>query len=550
MVESKGWYPVGNYKKYAYASSLKDEDSEEAKNTYNIAINLLNNAHQSLGSDETIERSYTQLQNLVTTERSSEIAFLNKYFKTNFNNETNFSEILKAINEFLNNKNILEDSLSAIEAIDPKNSYKNSNSKLYQLLNDTIPQKIRDICDNFIKQKGKELIIEGREEELMTELSNLLKKEITYLLEQYVRNNILEEDPLLESVEKTLNNGMFENEFIKQILTGYGLEPKQLLASFENRKKKWNNKKIQNLFRITKRTSQKKAGNVFEIFVSEVFKQISSIKTGGQGIEVTVQQTGQLNNMKADQILYFGSVGVDLSNLTNSFKEVVSEETELGNKSVRLQNIKGLKTMLTNLDQAVDAVVEISDKNYKLTSQGFAQNSKYYGGFSAGNSDLEVLENVLSQTPISQNDLENLIFVLVNSGEKTINENDVNDALKMIALNVASFLFDDVAITEGLNDHLTSLQKIHLFNLNGILVPLSIFLQAAADAFSTNQDSLKDYVKVTFSASSVSWPNSDGDTKLTEQDWIKFYNEKLKANRVAVKFFGDFVNFIKQYMKA
>lgn len=549
----KSWYPyAGIYKKYAYSNNLKNENSSpDEQRVYKEASNLLAEAHNNIGSAKSVQRSYQQLRNLANRERAIEVSFLNTYFKTSLNNKSNFSELLNEINRVLNNQATLRDALTAVEQFDLNQSYGNKNSELYDLLNNIIPNKIKEVTENFVRQKGDKFIVEGNEDAVMSELSEKLRTEITLLFNNLMEKTESNQTSFNEQLSQILNSTFSSSgDFIDLILAGYGLEKTQLLSSFEERRKKQKNKNKsfkQNVL-ISKTASKKKAGNVFEIFASEALKAIKTIKTSNKDFQISILQSGQMGNMKTDQFLILGEAKIDLSNIKAIFEEA-SKNNEDGttSSSVRLRNIKGLQAMLTNLEKAKAAIVEISDKNYSLSTGSFVKNSKYYGGFAAGSSDLEILNAVFEQTPINKKNLENLIFVLVNSGNDVINGDNVEDALRLIALNVASFLFDDVTIKESLDDYQSSLEKMHVFNLNGILVPLSVFLQAAADAFEINQDNLQDYVKTSFSSGEVTLvANKDG---LTQEDWENFYNEKLKKNRVSVKFFGDFVNFIKQYMK-
>lgn len=495
----------------------------------------------------TINKSYSQLRNLVAKERAAEIDFLKRFYKTDFNEEANFTEILNAINSLLQDEKILKDSLNYIERITTQSGKENQKSSLYSLLNYTIPEKIEKICQDFIEN---ELIIEDKPNNLednVEKLSDKLLKELTILLDNELQKEIKSVDlKPFENLYNSLSN-QTKNSFIKQIFEGYGLSSNQLLESIKNNINKKGYQSQDKLLKLNHYSTQKKAGNVFEIFSEHLLSEATKKwKVNNKNIKITVQQTGQLNNMKADQILYIGKTSIDLNPLVEAFQQAVFEE---GDRSKRIQNIAGLKAMLNNLSQVQDYIIEISDKNYNLTSQAFAKNNRHYGGFAAGNTNLEILQKVLKMTSLQTSNLDNLIFILVNSGDYMINKRNVEDALKLIALNVGSFLFDDVAIKENLNDYKNSSQKLHIFNLNGILVPLSVFLQAAADAFEENQDELENYVKVRFSSSAVKWPNSTGDKTLTKDDWTEFYNNKLKANLITVKFFGDFTNFISKYMK-
>ena len=60
---------------------------------------------------------------------------------------------------------------------------------------------------------------------------------------------------------------------------------------------------------------------------------------------------------------------------------------------------------------------------------------------------------------------------------------DYNDYLDAIAVNISSFLFDDVAVktTESISNEVRS---VHFLNLNNVYMPLSIFLEKVYDSLS------------------------------------------------------------------
>jgi hypothetical protein len=105
-------------------------------------------------------------------------------------------------------------------------------------------------------------------------------------------------------------------------------------------------------------------------------------------------------------------------------------------------------------------------------------------------------------------------------------------------------MFDDVVITEELDKYNSNINRIHLFNLNGVFIPLSVFLNAAYEAFeSTNKEDLKKYIKIKATLPSVTY-KSDGELKI--DDWYKYIDEKKNNFKMEIHFFKNFVDFIKE----
>jgi hypothetical protein len=78
-------------------------------------------------------------------------------------------------------------------------------------------------------------------------------------------------------------------------------------------------------------------------------------------------------------------------------------------------------------------------------------------------------------------DIEALMFVLANTDAELVGGPDADTACRFIATYIGYFLFDDLQIDEMMPGLTT--QAIHLFNLDGIYIPLSVFLRAAYMAF-------------------------------------------------------------------
>jgi hypothetical protein len=94
-------------------------------------------------------------------------------------------------------------------------------------------------------------------------------------------------------------------------------------------------------------------------------------------------------------------------------------------------------------------------------------------GFAAETPTLANLGGVLARAGV--NDIEDLVFALANTGPGRFNS--TSDGMeKFIATKIANFLFDDVVITDALDNYSSSVNRIHVFNLGGIYVPLSVFL--------------------------------------------------------------------------
>jgi hypothetical protein len=195
-----------------------------------------------------------------------------------------------------------------------------------------------------------------------------------------------------------------------------------------------------------------------------------------------VYRTGA-SGMKADNIITY-QISTDLSEL---FKTTETEKT----RSVRARSVDLLDQMFSKIGTEGGYIVEISDKNYSLTSENFAENK----GFAAQtNFKLNNFDSLLAKMKVSSDIRSSLMFVLANIDEKLVGGEATHDICKYIATYLGYFLFDDLQITESMDNIKT--QAIHLFNLDGVYIPLSVFLRAALYPFNKAPSKISNYVNV------------------------------------------------------
>ena len=269
-----------------------------------------------------------------------------------------------------------------------------------------------------------------------------------------------------------------------------------------------------------------KKGNVMEA-IEALTQDIIQKQFGGKTF-----RTGA-TGMKADNIVTY-KLEVDLDQF---FKETETEK----DRSVRARSVELLEKMFDKIGSKGGYIVEISDKNYSLTSSAFAENK----GFAAQTKfKLANLEKLLDKMFVAREDINSLMFVLANTDEQLVGGADAEDMCKFISTYIGYFLFDDLQIDD--NSYGITTQAIHLFNLDGIYIPLSVFLNAALYAFENLPEKSADYVNVTFESKFNYKRQTDG---LQEEDWTKLYQDRMNESSIDIHFFGDFINFIKTNIK-
>jgi len=537
---TSAWYPTKDFDQYAYASSLRKEDNERAKVALDNALALLSSAKSSMSNVDYLDISYNNLDALWRQEREAEKAFIDKFLKVelDYGDKNEIQKLLQSINTILNSKSQLEATIKTIKSLefDQDKGKNNSVSTAIQAFATyQLPEVIKTTYNTFIE---KYYNVNMTPEMMADTFSSLLSNDVSKVIKTtlYTVESSTGVNPYQELVDYIESIGGMD-EFINSIFVAYGIDKQSILA----RAKKPNpDKTAKDALKSISFNTNKRGGSVAETIRYYFAKAI----TQGKPKSLIIDTAGA-NNQKSDLTLIFGDVEVSIEDLQKTFTDAVIDISKT-ERSKRLQNMAALEKMLENVNDANNSIVLISEKSYNLSGQAFRKGSKKYGGFGAEDLNLVSLYKTLSTSNMNSKQLEDLIFLLVNSGQGMINNyNDLDGAMQVISLQVAKFLFDDAVVTENFSPYQNTANRIHLFDLNGVFVPLSVFLEGVAYAFKNNKDELADFVVAKFHMKQIE-PNSDSNKDLTEEDWNWFYQQKLSNNYVSIHFFGDFINFIKK----
>ena len=180
-------------------------------------------------------------------------------------------------------------------------------------------------------------------------------------------------------------------------------------------------------------------------------------------------------------------------------------------------------------------IVYTSDKNYALTD-GF----KKRGGFSAGaDLSLDMLEGVLGRF-ISN--VDNLIITLLNAGKGAIREGDTGEASKVLARAIAFALFDDWDFIGTAKQDMGG-NAIHVMNLNGVLIPLSVFLFSLGDAVAQAQTSVSAFA--TASVHTASYKTGSYDPIYGLPNWHNAITYGKENTTVSFHFMKSISSFLR-----
>ena len=124
-----------------------------------------------------------------------------------------------------------------------------------------------------------------------------------------------------------------------------------------------------------------------------------------------------------------------------------------------------------------------------------------------------------------------------------IGEEMKSDFQDWIAEDIAYFLFDDFD-TIGLPQ--PSGTSIHIFNLDGILVPMSFFLWLLAEAIEKGTRNPHDIVKAQINSGIIKW--TEEQSVYTKEMWVEQKNDALNNITISVSFLQDFKNIMKEFL--
>ena len=505
------WAPHGR-QDYIYLNTLQKDHSQ----VYHAAKNRLFDTLSNINTE--LEPQLNDLLNLAEREQKKEDEMLDKVFGVSTGTPREDGARIKAFNKLYQHMPIFERNLKKIKEV----GLGSNQGRI------DITASFRGYLETEIKTFFKEVEQSGKwfeinKNNLMEVTKRALVRALSSRDEVYGKDT--PEDQIRRSyqelayvVEQMENNDPFIEE-VFQLYFGTSLDK---LTKKSNGKKQKTKKGSDVISMIS--NAKGIHGNLQEYMLALINDAIpkeinvsSMTKTGSSG-------------QKADLINLFEA----------SFKlptELIDGEKEDG--SVREMFIKRYEDFYQTLKGQTGNIVEISSKNYNLTSTFFKEN----GGFTAqSNITIENLRKMLNAYGYNKKRTDDLIFALTNIGPDTLGQGTeiVSHSLSML---IGYFLFDDIDMDINLN-----VQAIHLFNLDGIYMPLSCFLLAAYDTLKEFETLSRDMVSVHYTPKSVNYQKAtgEGEDVLNKQRWEDIATKKQSQTELSIHFFKEFPKYIAQ----
>ena len=242
---------------------------------------------------------------------------------------------------------------------------------------------------------------------------------------------------------------------------------RNISVSSKQKKVKYKDLEKANVKSMVSKQRYGRGGQALEFFENFITNSLLSGTIKNDGIEISI--TGQsthtgASGMKADNIITFG---INQSYLDDMLKSLEGKQVNRTNITSAIQD---MENKLKNVKEGF--IIYSSAKNYVRKDKGFE-------GFSGGAAiKMDVYQAVSGKTEVVEA-IKQLLPGAV--GDTSENRENVNSA---IAQHIAYLLFDDFTIDGSVKDGPTSL---HLFDLDGIYIPLSFLLFRMAKAIKETQ---------------------------------------------------------------
>lgn len=532
---------------YVFYEDLKNYYEGLYGNVKNSLDNLVDLPNHSSGvSKETVNRIKTMAKNEFETEK----AFLYHTFgvKINFDLEERgaIKEITDAINSCISTEDIYRRLIARISTgEDAKIDISEFFTSYFRPEITTAARQTLQKCESIL---DTDKIIKEFEHQLELATERALKKMFKSKAFKDDRavvkngdydNTKQEYSLLIDAIGKVKDSGSFANQVYKL----YNLDQvKNALMEQLKNKVVLDAETLKNQTRITveKNASQKKGGlkeYLTNLLVTEVGK--------AKGVKVQSKVTGG-TLVKPDVIAFFGVDGTEMI-------ERIERESFL-NREENIRKIKeGYENLISKFNGENAFIVYTNSKNYSLLKK-----SGNFGGFSAGASgNFATLQKILSrvQDPAAVTTFFNAIKQLAKGA---VGENMTalkKQAEEELASDIAYFLFDDYEVVGS--NQTSSVKQLHVLDLDGVYVPLSVFLQLLANAYDKAEDAAlrnpSGIVNVTISSkSAITFDYEHPDTPpggWTMQQWHQQREDANNWELASITFLRDFEDFIMQYLK-
>lgn len=533
---TSSFYPHNKPDIYSYTKNFMDVGNDTTGEAY---ANTQYPGLDSRRGGEVTAKALANLQTLMNAARAAELAFLSA---TGINlQQPNASDILHRINEIFNSKQTIDRGLQYMKNI--ADMGKDVEKKhMYRDVSRYFGTYLRQTLEEELKKTNKTLILKMSKAEIENLINNIITKALTLTYEKvsdFVGPNGEIRGKFGNSEKGNAAADTTKGEQEKQAITDMINTIKKLgsIGAFgkyghlfdldttslqemagRNRgqvsinRKKFNNAHVDANF----------GGNILELITTTVAAEIGRTNIANSGLTIQGVHTGQMNQMKADTMLFVGRGTIN----PQDYLKYVDKQNSSG--SIRRENVDALSKYLNDLENNIEHVIMISDKNYSIKAD--------FGGINAQEKmSLRDVGGMLGDFGVGN--FQELVNYLANCGGEMV-QGDVNGEVRTeLQTLIGYFLFDHLNIQVGSQ---TKVNVVNLINVSGIYIPLSVYLEGIYNSLKQAIGSPSSFVSVTIS---LGGPTS-ASPEWTEELWANFREKHEVETYISYRILKNIAEFI------
>lgn len=570
---------------YIYYDILGQEGSPDMARLRSQVSNRLEKVKDQL-NDHTI--AVQVLREMARAEYEKEVLILEKQFGRKFAQESaescfkdikNFRELIEMINEtfqmkqvFLRNKaRILNEEDNTTKIVDV------GSLTWSYIINEVMSKSAQDNLREFMNVQIEDYYVNGTISQ--AQFKNNVKKKVEQMFEKgvdkavdkmLISKTFRKDEQTDNSYQQLINyfkqNPERRNKYIQELYSIYGINDlkKKLVNQIMDRTEQPTSMSTKGLKQSLNdkigKSVYTRGGKAAEELYNQILMTLTE-QMNQQGIKAQFTGAGHYGT-KPDHIL---TINVDKPDLFDSTISQLSKEQGLmGAQSLtRSQAQLGYERFTQQLQEFDDScVVYVNTKYYNLDSNEFIKS----GGFGGGKFiNMSEFKSVFTKSYTFVNELTGAILQLAQGA---LGNKQLEESLRAgIAEMAAQFLFDDYLTIGRKHKNLTA---IHIFNLDGVLIPLSLVLTALARAFEdSSRYNYKDIVRVHFSIPEILYPygiapGEEGEsepapahsgTPIDQRKWgmnaWNYQREYAQLNSlIGINFLKNFRDLIKEVLNS
>lgn len=476
-----------------YWRMVNESGIEEAQNIENLYSGELDNYVQA----------GERLISLGKQERAKEIALINEATGNKFSSDEEIKEFIKKFNEVLIGSKQFQAAIDRLKhALSKETQGKNyraptAASWFTSKLNTTLSRNI----NNFIKRNEQDLInkdfsawerefdniidksIEQAFKEMLTKIEKTSKKELYGNKDTW--GEVFQASRTIQGFDKyfiELIRNRIDFNKIKKIF-------KDNQIKLKNKKQTGVNKYIKNTLGFEGKNSRSIAGNVQEVIMN-VMEELGEAAQSATSHGHIVFKSGMMSTDNVSLYSYSAEINTEqqVQNLLNELNQTMDMNESLIDAANVMKQF--YDNHLSKLDKSF--IVYGSTKSYALTES-------FTHGFSKGGEQpLEHIIPYLEQAKLGDKDKVNkFIKAAYNTANGAILSDKrmfFTEQLKAaIMSSIAELLFDDWITIGEVNK---GAQSIHVLQLEGLEIPLSVLLIATGEAMKNTAQDMNKLVKV------------------------------------------------------